>query len=177
MWLMRCDCGTERSVRLLNVLRGGSRDCGCGRKRKNHERQFRHGRHGSPEYNSWASMMNRCRNVKDKQWMDYGGRGILVCERWHDFRNFLEDMGLRPNGDYSIGRIDNEKGYFKENCRWENRIQQTHNTRRNNRLTFNGRTQLITQWAKELRVNHSMLTRRLQRGWSVEETLTVPTPP
>lgn len=177
MWLMRCDCGTERNVRLLNVLRGGSRNCGCVRKIKNHQRQFRHGRRNTLEYNSWASMMDRCNNPNVKQWMDYGGRGISVCERWKDFRNFLEDMGLRPTVDHSLGRIDNNKGYFKENCRWETKAEQASNTRYNKRINFNGKTMTLSQLAREIGEAPQTLTKRFKRGWSVEKTLTVPTPP
>jgi len=72
----------------------------------------------SPTYNTWHGMMNRCSNPKATGYKNYGGRGITVCEKWLDFRGFLKDMGEKPSG-LTLDRIDNDKGYYKENCRWE----------------------------------------------------------
>lgn len=83
----------------------------------------------SSTYRSWAMMKNRCTNPKSTDWKYYGGRGIKLCKRWYDFRNFLKDMGEKPNKKLTIDRIDNEKGYYLANCRWASRLQQSRNRR------------------------------------------------
>lgn len=94
---------------------------------------YRHGhspRSGfSKEYRTWKAMINRTTNPKSQDYYNYGGRGIYTCERWKDFVNFYEDMGDKPEG-YSLERIDNDKGYFPENCKWETAINQARNRRK-----------------------------------------------
>lgn len=94
---------------------------------------FRHGEcvGGKPsvELYTWNSIRQRCYDPKNKEFKNYMARGITVCERWHKFENFLADMGRRPEGKTSIGRIDNSLGYSPENCRWETASEQVRNTR------------------------------------------------
>src|SRR3990167_9887945 len=104
--------------------------------RKNNSETHGHSPKGnwSPEYYVWAGMIQRCTNPKRNNYYLYGERGIVVCERWNEFINFLEDMGERPEGT-SLDRIDNNGNYCKENCRWATaRAQARH--RRNNKLTI-----------------------------------------
>lgn len=89
-----------------------------------------HGNWRTPEYRSWEGMKQRCLNKNAKGYKNYGGRGIKVCGRWMEFKNFLEDMGKKPKGKHSIDRINNEGNYEPLNCRWATDIEQASNQRR-----------------------------------------------
>lgn len=130
---------------------------------------YKHGYFGTITYRSWCEMKRRCDvPVKVNRHL-YFDRGITYCKKWADFKNFLADMGERPVGT-SIDRIDNNKGYFKRNCRWATRKEQSRNTRFN-RL-FNGKT--LSEWSEILGINRSTLaTRYYQYHWSVEKILSV----
>jgi hypothetical protein len=115
-------------------------------------------------------MMKRCLNPKNKSWPDYGGRGIKVCDEWHAFENFLNDMGSRPVGS-TIDRIDNNGPYQKDNCKWSTRIEQNRNTRQNHMLSDGAKTQTLQEWADSIGINHSSLIGRLKRGWPLHRAL------
>jgi hypothetical protein len=168
-WMCLCDCGNMTSVESNNLLSGNTVSCGCHRKTW----AISHGLTGTPIYGVWDNMMQRCYNVNDGGYRDYGGRGIIVCERWHTFTNFAEDMGPRPEG-LEIDRIDNGRGYSPENCRWVTRKENCRNTRGNRFLTFNGETKCVAQWTEELGYNKGTIRGRLNRNWSVERALTEP---
>jgi hypothetical protein len=120
-------------------------------------------------------MKSRCYNPRNNRYYRYGARGIQVCDRWlHSFENFLADMGPRPSPKHSIDRIDNDKDYCPENCKWSTAREQARNRSSCRYLEHNGRRMLISDWAAELGVNRALLTKRLKRGWSVEQTLTTP---
>jgi hypothetical protein len=123
-------------------------------------------------------MKQRCYNPNHVQWKDWGGRGIAVCRQWkYSFEAFFEDMGPRPSKKHSLDRIDNMKGYTPENTRWATRRKQQNNTRRNRRLTFQGHNKTIAQWAQILGVRFDNIFYRLQKGWSIEQTLSEPIAP
>lgn len=125
-----------------------------------------------PGYTVWANMHQRCSNKKLPQFCDYGGRGITVCERWRSFENFISDMGPPAKG-MTIERKNNDLGYSKNNCVWADRFQQAANTRKNVRLTLNGRTLHVLAWARELNVSPYTLFYRVNKGLSPERVLDV----
>lgn len=170
----RCDCGNYAYVTLSAVRLGGTRSCGCLQaetRRQNGRNQRTHGGTGTPELKSWDSMMRRCFDSKNGAYDKYGGRGITVCERWRQFENFRADMGPRPTSEHSLDRIDNNGNYEPNNCRWATAKQQSNNRRYNRLLTFNGRTQTITQWCEETGVPYVTLNKRLRRGVPIERAL------
>ena len=121
-WFCQCDCGNIKKVLLSNLrAKHGTISCGCARR-------F-HGKHKTPEYVAWVSMLQRCTNPQSPSFHHYGGRGITVCERWLKFENFLADIGPRPSPELSLQRINNDLGYFSENCKWATRKEQASNMR------------------------------------------------
>ena len=134
----------------------------------------KHGMYKTAEYMTWQGIKRRCYTKGFKQYADYGGRGITVCDRWMKFENFLGDMGKRPVG-MSLDRIDNNKGYSKENCRWATEFEQKRNTRRNRWITFNGETKCLQDWADGIGIKANTLINRLNRSnWPLEKALTTP---
>ena len=128
----------------------------------------------SAEYRAWQDMKLRCFAEHRKDFVNYGGRGITICERWlNSFDNFFADMGRRPTPKHTIDRIDNAKGYSKENCRWATRKEQNRNKRSAKLITWNGRTQCLEAWAIELGIDQSTLCIRLQR-WPLSRAMTEP---
>lgn len=128
-WLCLCDCGENAVVKARALKNGTTKSCGCFQSEGVSVRNFRHGLCFSPEYSSWSAMLTRCNNPNTQDWKYYGGRGISVCERWKDFRNFEKDMGKKPSPEHSIDRINNEGNYEPENCVWSTPLQQARNRR------------------------------------------------
>lgn len=182
-WLCRCECGQLVVVVSLNLKSGDTKSCGCLRKevtRNTGCQNVEHGHcannHESMTYGSWHSMIQRCTNPNNKDYRNYGGREITVCDRWRNsFQNFLEDMGEHPGSGYSLDRKDNEKGYCKENCRWATPTEQSRNKQNNLYMTYDGKRQLLVEWSEETGIPYKTLWERSYKlGWSTERALTTP---
>ena len=168
MWLCQCDCGQDSIVMATALKREHIRSCGCRMLGK-----VKHGYAGTKIYEIWKSMTQRCHNSNNKKYSDYGERGIFVCERWKEFLNFLEDMGI-PSDGQSLDRIDNNKGYSPENCRWTDSKTQARNKRNNRFLELNGEIRTVAEWAEVKQMPYQTLQYRLQNGWSTEKALLHP---
>ncbi len=177
-WLCKCDCKKEVVVRGDSLKNGDTRSCGCLRAEIARQRSIKHGHRKNKKttatYESWSHVIQRCTNHNNKRYKDYGGRGITICEEWSEFPNFLRDMGERPSKNYSIHRINNDKGYYKENCRWATRKEQARNRRNNHLISCFGKIQCIAAWAEETKLPKYIIAERLKRGWSTERALTTP---
>ena len=136
-------------------------------------KRTRHGETGTRLYWTWHGMKARCFNPRESHFTDYGGRGITVCAEWLSFEGF-RDWAL-ANGyadNLTIDRIDVNGNYEPNNCRWATTVEQANNTRRNHKITFNGKTQNIKQWADELGINYYTLHSRITKSkWDVEKAL------
>ena len=116
-------------------------------------------------------MKGRCLNPKHKAYPAYGGRGITVCEKWLKFENFLKDMGERPEGK-TLDRKDNDKGYYKGNCRWATSDEQYDN--RGSVIEYDGEKHTIKGWADKFGIPYARLQARLRRGWDFESAINTP---
>lgn len=126
MFVCLCDCGNTHIAKANSVGKGSTKSCGCW----DRERKTTHGMHDTRQYNIWATMLARTTNQKDQSYSKYGGRGITCCDKWKTFKGFWEDMKDTYSGALELDRINNNKGYSKENCRWTTRKIQNQNQRK-----------------------------------------------
>jgi len=179
IWHCKCDCENEVDIIGHNLTSGRTTSCGCYKRERAAEAHIVHGmvkqgeRH--PVYDAWAHMIQRCENPNIHNYKNYGGRGIKVCEEWHDAKVFIEwalTHGWQEG--LSIDRIDNDKGYSPDNCRWVTRKEQQRNKRNNHLITFNEKTQTIAEWAEEVGVGWHMLYDRINKlHWPIEQALSI----
>lgn len=179
-YLCRCECGNycERTISSLNSK--GLHSCGCYKKecfekvaKMPTKARISHGMSNTRLYKIHESMKMRCRNKNSNSYTNYGGRGIDVCKEWERFEPFAEwAMQSGYNDELTIDRIDNNKGYSPDNCRWATRRNQMENTRRTRKYTIDGETHSITYWARKYGISRSTLFYRLERGMGIEEALT-----
>lgn len=170
-WKFLCDCGKTHECVAASVKRGLTKSCGCIRGKT--ANNLKHGKTGTQEYRLWRGIRNRCYNSDASHYKRYGARGIKMCARWQNFENFLADMGSKPSG-MSLERIDNNGDYEPDNCRWATPREQANNRSNNRRITFDGVTMNVNEWAAKLGISTPTLIRRLNKGWSIDRALKTP---
>lgn len=158
----KCDCGNvciKSSAYLLSRKYAPHPSCGCWHRELSiaSSTKHSHGHRNNRTYKTWVEMKMRCLNPTNHAYKDYGARGITVCDRWNNsFEEFLSDMGERPHGK-SLDRIDNNKGYCPENCRWATPKEQCNNRRSNFLMTLNGETKSLTEWGRYLDIPYARM--------------------
>ena len=166
MWECKCDCGNIKIISRSSLVSGDTVSCGCYHKEHTHNKKKKHGLTNTKLYTKWSGIVQRCTNPNAIHYDMYGGRGITICDEWrNDFYSFYSwsiENGYKDG--LTIDRIDNNKGYYPENCRWTELETQANNTRRNHYITYNNETKTLTQWARLLNVNVETLRYRVNHG-------------
>lgn len=174
MWLCNCDCGNENVIVYGGDLRSShTKSCGCSWGQL-------HGKSHERIYKIWKGMKDRCKNPNNKSYRIYGAEGKKVCNEWlNNFQAFYDwSMTNGYKEDLTIERIDGTKGYSPDNCKWVTRTEQMNNVRYNRYLTYNNKTQTVSQWAKEMDINyHTLICRLDELHWDIEKALTMPARP
>lgn len=175
-WACKCDCGNLKTVAGNKLRSGNTRSCGCLQTEERGKGKITHHKTDTKLYIIWLNMKARCGNPKNTMYYRYGGRGITVCQEWiHDFAEFMkwaESAGYQEG--LSIERIDVEKGYSPENCRWIQKKDQWLNRSDSHRLTAFGKTQTMKEWSEETGIKLDTIERRVNAyGWSPEKAVSV----
>lgn len=171
-WICLCDCGNITQVCTSDLNSGHTTSCGCVKKNVLGDATRKHGMVGTRIYRIYRGMIARCYNKNHPHYDNWGGRGIKICEEWlgeHGFEKFYEwSMKNGYAKNLTIDRIDNDGDYCLENCRWTTLTVQANNTRKNIYITYNGKTQSLSDWCRELGLEYNMIYLRYRRGWDVE---------
>ncbi|MBT9670431.1 hypothetical protein GPK34_00070 [Secundilactobacillus kimchicus] len=174
-WLCKCDCGNSTIVSSYE-LRHGTESCGCLIGESAKKRFTKHGGSGSKLYMVWSAMRQRCDNSNNKDYPNYGARGIHVSQDWaKDFAKFKiwsESHGYQEG--LTLDRVDVNGNYEPDNCRWVTMKVQANNERFNRRITFDGETHTLADWADKLEIKYPTLSNRINTyGWTVEKAFTL----
>lgn len=177
-WICKCDCGNVKIVSSKHLCIGGSiNSCGCILKEINTKRLKTHGytKTGNKqisEYYAWHSMKDRCLNQNHHAYKNYGGRGITICDEWKDsFECFINDMGFKPTKKHTLDRINNELGYYKDNCRWALMTVQNKNRRNNVWYELRGRRMISADWARLIGITPGNLIASLKIHGTLEKLI------
>lgn len=173
-WLCRCDCGNEVVVSRRHLKDFSTLSCGCYAKEQASKIHTTHGMKGTRLYRIWSGMKDRCCNSNSKYWDRYGAKGIFVCSDWvNSFEKFQKwSMENGYEETLTIDRIENNKGYSPDNCRWATYKEQENNRSNNRLLEYNGETHTISEWQEITGINQRLISQRIYYGWNTERTLT-----
>lgn len=161
-WICRCDCGNMKIVFQSILKSSGNKSCGCKTILWKKEGPTKHGKSRSPIYRRWVSILERCGNKDNIAYSNYGERGIYVCDEWLNFSEFYKDMGEPPFRGAQIDRIDNNKGYSKDNCRWTDAKTQNRNKRTNIFIMHEGEKLCLKDLANKKQVHPATLKRKMK---------------
>lgn len=175
-WVCRCDCGKTKVIQGTLLKKGLARSCGCLRKEIARERATRHSLCGTKLYTTYHNMKKRCYNSRCDHYKWYGEEGKHICDEWLGEKGFDEFSKWALANGYSdnltIDRIDNNKGYSPDNCRWISAKQNNRNRRSNHNITIKGVTKTISEWCEYLNVPEARVRSRIALGWDEERALT-----
>ncbi len=175
LWIAKCDCGGEKITQPSNLRCGDTQSCGCIKRELMVARNFIHGESRSPEFRSWAAMLSRCTNERLREYPQYGGRGIAVCDRWREFANFLTDMGRRPTAKHTLERLNVNGNYEPDNCSWATQAEQLRNMRRNIYVEINGQMMCVADAAKIRGIPLPSVYSRIRKlGWDPQAAIDAP---
>jgi len=170
IWRCSCDCGKICLIKSADLIKGGTKSCGCLKKEMfDVGIHTKHSMSKTPLYKIWSAIKTRCLNKKSWAYGWYGGRGITISNNWMDFINFYRDMKDKYRMGLQIDRIDSNGNYCKDNCRWVTSKENNNNRRNTIMLTYKGRKKTLTQWCDELQLSPGKIRGRLRLGWDIEK--------
>lgn len=176
LWLCNCECGNQKVCNTSDLSTGNTSSCGCLRKETTAKIGKNNATHGVSKldgYKIWSHMVDRCTNPECDKYENYGGRGIIICDRWlNSPETFISDVGPRPSPEHSIDRIDNDGNYEPGNVRWATQTEQVRNRRVTTRVWYQGRSWALIELSETLNVSYDALRYRVvQKQLSIEEAL------
>jgi hypothetical protein len=174
-WLCQCDCGNQKSINRTGLVKGTTRSCGCLQKEMVRDLKLSHNLSSHRLHRIWFAMVQRCANKDNKNFPNYGGRGITVCEEWLDFLSFYKwanDNGYSDS--LTIERTNNDGGYSPSNCVWATKKQQARNKRNVPTVEYRGELKTIVQLCEEHNIHRETFRSRIDSGWTLEDALTKP---
>lgn len=176
-WLFKCDCGNQIITDGASAKTGKTRSCGCLNNEMRIKTNTKHGLSSKRIYGIYKSMIQRCHNSSNKKFKIYGGRGIKVCDEWLNDRMTFFEWAFKNgyNDDLTIDRVNGDKGYAPDNCKWATYAEQNRNTTQNFHVMIDGKDKILTDLAKEVGVDRGTLFYRIKKaGMTPEEAISVP---
>lgn len=173
LWLCQCDCGNKIEVRVADLINGNTKSCGCYQKKRAKEVKEKHGGCHKRLYSIWCNMKTRCTNPNVICFKNYGGRGIKVCNEWANSYPTFEKWSIEHgyNDELTIERIDVNKDYCPDNCKFIRKEEQSKNTRRCHFVEYQGQVKTLTEWSEELHFGRGSFRKNRSRFSSDEETI------